>query len=120
MESEVEKGGLRGEESMMTDEELRQIAVDLHAGRIWSDRNCRSVEEVRMSFLIVAFMDGKDLKAMEERGVDFIYEYLDQAGPRSVNGMPVFLSMKTLTKPEADKMFEFYKKIKAAVDSVKA
>ena len=103
---------------MKTDEELKQIALDLHHGRIFSDRHCSTLEDVKSSFMVLAFMEQEHLKKMEEDQVDFIYEYLSEAGPMSVNGRPCFFSMRLLTKPESQKMFDYYEKIKKAVESV--
>lgn len=103
---------------MMTDDELKQIAVDLHGGKIWSDLHCKSLEDLKMSFLIVGLMGPEDLKKMQEEDVDFIYEYLSEAGPRSVNGMPIFFSMRTLTKPDAEKMLGYYAKLKDAIKAL--
>lgn len=94
-----------------TDKELEQIAVDLHAGKIFSDRHCKNQEELRMAFPILMLADEEMIKAMKEDEVEFLYEYLDQASPRTVNGLPIFLSVKTLTKKETARMFEFYKEI---------
>jgi len=37
---------------MKSDEELKQIAIDLHAGKIFCDRQCRK-EEISMVFSII-------------------------------------------------------------------
>ena len=103
---------------MRTDEELKQIALDLHGKKIWTDRHCRSAQELKMSFMLIGFMDEAAMKKLEEDKVNFIFEYLDKAGPMAVNGMPVFMSMECLTEPETAKMFEYYEKIKKAVESV--
>lgn len=100
---------------MKSDDELKQIATDLHAGKIFSDRHCISLEEVRGVFLILIFMDEAAMKKMREDKIEFIYEYLSEAGPRSVNGKPSFMSLRMLNQDETKKMFEYYEKIKAAV-----
>ena len=105
---------------MKTDEELRQIALDLHLGKIFSDRHCPGPESIPMVFMLLNLMEDKVIEEIKAKNVNFIYEYLDQAGPLSVNGMPTFMSLRFLTKDESDKMFEYYKKFKEAQDSVKA
>lgn len=103
---------------MRTDEELKEIAKDLHAGKIFSDRHCQSIEELRGSFMILFFMGPEETKDLEKKEIDFIFEYLEKAERRSVNGRPIFLSMQCLTKVEAAKMFEYYEKIKAALAAI--
>lgn len=103
---------------MRTDEELKEIAKDFHAGKIFSDRHCQSLDEVRSSFLVLLFMDPEKIKDLEKKEIDFIFQYLEQAERRSVNGRPIFLSMQCLTKAETAKMFEYYEKIKAAMAAI--
>jgi hypothetical protein len=105
---------------MKTDEELKTIAKDLYAGKIFSDRHLSGPHEISMVFMILAFLDAEHIKKMQDDNIDFIYEYLDQAGPMAVNGKPTFLSARMLNKDETTKMFDYYKKIKDAVDSATA
>ncbi len=63
-------------------------------------------------------MDKQTIEEMRET-TGLIFEYLDQAGPRAINGQPTFFSMQTLTKDETKKMIEYYEKIKKAVEEVK-
>lgn len=105
---------------MKTDEELRQIALDMHLGKIFSDRHCPTPDMIRSVFMILAFMEEAQIKELQERNIDFFYEYVSEAGPMAVNGMPTFFSVRMLNKGETVKMFEYYKKFKEAQDSVKA
>jgi hypothetical protein len=41
-----------------------------------------------------------------------IYEYMDRAGPRSINGMPMFTSCKFLTQAEYKEVCEYIQEIK--------
>lgn len=96
-----------------TDEELKEIAKDLWAGRIFSDRHITDAPEMlKCVFLSLAFASRKDVEKMKKREVSFIYEYMDRAGPRAINGMPTFFSCRMLTKSETNKMFEYYGKFK--------
>jgi hypothetical protein len=101
------------------DEELKQIAEDLWAGRIYSNRNMNDIKLIDSVFMPLMFLDRRKLKQLQHLKVDFFYEYIDKAGPRSINGMPVFTSVRCLTKPETARMFEFYEAIKKAVGGVK-
>jgi hypothetical protein len=113
--------GVRPKRKMRTDEELKQVAKDLWAGRIFSDRNIPSGSDphiVMSVFMPFALMDKKTLESMQREKVDFIYEYLDKAAPMAVNGMPTFMSCRILTKPETKKMFEYYNKFKEMADAL--
>jgi|EndMetStandDraft_8_1072994.scaffolds.fasta_scaffold750238_2 hypothetical protein len=99
---------------MKTDEELKQVAQDLLDGRIFTDRHCKDLYELRSSFLVIALMEPEAMKKMEEDKINFIYEYYDKAAPRSVNGRPIFFSCHCLTEAESKRMFEFYEQMKPA------
>lgn len=108
----------------MTDEELKQVAVDIYDGKIFSDRHFSSPEEAQ-SLISVVFMPLgmgalKTKKQVADLGL--VYEYFDKAGPRAVNGFPMFMSCRFLNKADAKKMFGFfeeYKKLKDSFMSVK-
>lgn len=98
-----------------TDEELKQIAVDLLAGRIFTDRHFRSTEEwqslIRSVFMVLAFMETDALKDMGDHCA-MIFEYFDKAGPRSINGYPSFMSFQIILKTEIDRLFQYYEAMK--------
>ena len=78
-----------------TDDELKGIAKDLWAGRIFSDRHINSLKDdsnvLGMVFMPMVFISNETRKKLSNLKVSFIYEYLDKASPRSINGMPVFV-----------------------------
>lgn len=81
---------------MKTDTELEQLAQDIVAGRVYSSYN----EGWHDSFMVLRFLDKEQLDELQRREIAFVYEYMDKAGPRSVNGQPVFFSVNYLTKEE--------------------
>jgi hypothetical protein len=44
---------------------------------------------------------------------------MDKAGPRCINGMPVFGSFKYLNKDDTEKMLKYYNEIRNAVKQIK-
>lgn len=105
-----------------TDDELKQLAKDLYTDKIFTDRHFRDPEEAArmapMVFMILNFL-GPMERAVWAKDLGLIYEYYSAATTgRSVNGYPIFFSARTLTKDETTRMFEFYNKIKAAMDGV--
>jgi hypothetical protein len=99
-----------------TEEELKGIAKDIWAGKIFSTWNITNQDEYPLVFLPLVFLDKKTITEWKKKEVSFIFEYMDKAGPRSINGMPSFFSCKCLTKTETAKMFEHYKKFKEMAD----
>ncbi len=56
--------------------------------------------------------DYKDFKEKQLTSIGLVYEYLTEAGPTSVNGCPVFFSLRLLNKVDTEKMFEYYNQYK--------
>jgi hypothetical protein len=50
--------------------------------------------------------------------IGFIYEYLTEAVPMSVNGQPIFYSARFLNKQDTEKMFKYYEKYKKIREEV--
>lgn len=103
-----------------TDEELKTIAKDLWAGKIFTDRHCKRERDLELVFMLLPLASREELeklaKIVGEHGM--LYEYIDQAMPTSVNGMPCFLSLKLLSSEEFERMSKFYDKIKEAMEGI--
>lgn len=97
-----------------TDEDLKQIAIDLFHGKIFTDRHLRRPEDIKMVFIVFAFMKKKDIDKLQKDPPGMIFEYLDKAGPRSCNGMPGFFSCQMLSREDTAKVLELYKKLEEA------
>jgi hypothetical protein len=98
--------------TVKSDDELKKIATDLYDGKIFCDRNVKNQHDIGMVFmpLMLGAFSKNTPKQLEEIGM--IYEYLDQQGPRSFNGLPMFMSLRVLSMIETVKMFEFYEQYK--------
>ncbi len=94
--------------------ELKKIAMDLVDGKIFTDRHFRQGEAERMAqlvFMPLALMDEQQVPLFMAEQPHLIYEYYDKAGPRAVNGYPIFFSMQWLRKDETFIMFKHYDKL---------
>ena len=83
-----------------TEEELKQITVDLFHGKIFTDRHCRRPQDVMMVFMPLGLMEPKAFRKLQKDSPGMIFEYLDKASPRSVNGMPGFFSCQMLSQED--------------------
>jgi len=102
-----------------TDEELKQIAKDVWAGKIFTDRHLKdSPAMIPVIFMILVLLDKKQVKKMEQDNISLIYEYFDKAAPRSINGYPTFFSMRMLDKEDAGRMIDFYNEVGKAMDKI--
>jgi hypothetical protein len=85
-----------------TKEELKQLAMDIVEGRVFGTWNLSKQEEIAMSFMALLFAGPEQAQSAIDREVVHIYEYLDKAEPRYVNGKPIFFSHHELTKQEIE------------------
>ena len=102
----------------MTEVEINQLAQDIHAGKVFTDRHVQVADDLLLVFMPFAFLQGDDLEKMNDVGM--VYQYMNEAGPRSVNGMPTFMSFRTVSKSDLPLVLEKVRKIRAAVDSALA
>lgn len=95
----------------MNNSELKKLAWDIHAGKIFTDRHIRKDDYrlVASIFMPTIFMSEKQRNEVINSGM--IYEYYDKAGPRSINGYPCFMSLRILNKDDTKKIIEYVKEI---------
>jgi len=105
---------------MKTDEELKEIAMGINSGTIFTDRHIPENQKnmLPMVFMVISLMDEKARKKWIASEPGMIYEYLSAASPRGVNGLPSFFSMRILTKDETQKVIDYMDKIKEAVEKL--
>lgn len=102
-----------------SDAELEQLAQDVVAGRVFTDRHCPNLEDLRMVFLALALADKEQIQELRKLDIGMLYEYLDQAGPRSINGMPCFFSFQYLNSEDFAKFAIKYKEIRELLEARK-
>jgi hypothetical protein len=105
-----------------TDKELKKIAEDLLAGRIFTDRHIPEHTKAHMVFMPLTFMNEDQAKQFQQgindERIYMLYEYMENAGPRTINGMPIFMSYRVLNREQTEKVLEYYNKIKEAIDKI--
>jgi hypothetical protein len=99
-----------------SDEELKKLALDYYKGLIFTDRQCRTAEDVQSAFMVFALMNEKQIKALQKRNPKLIFEYYHKGTTWSVNGYPTFFSFSYLNEEEFKKFTDFFEKIKGSVD----
>lgn len=101
-----------------TSEQIKQIALDYMAGQLFCSDQVQNINDMPMVFMILLFLPEEDLKDLREGKITFVYEYMDQASPRSINGMPMFYSAKFLDHEDRKRMYAMVEKLRAAVSEV--
>jgi hypothetical protein len=102
---------------MRTDEELKQIAEDMYKDLIFTSNHVRKEDSSLLStiFMPLAFMDEKTRKEWKKNTPYIFFEYMSKAGPRAINGYPIFWSAQYLYEDDYKKVLDYYNKIESAV-----
>lgn len=100
------------------DDYLKQLWMGIREGRVFTDRQCNDVEEVRLVFMVLAMMDRKGMVGMRRRRISMFYEYTNKAGPRSINGKPCFLSVRCLNSLDVKRLWEIREKVESALQAI--
>jgi hypothetical protein len=107
-----------------TDAELKQLAKDVWDGKVFTDCHIEEMPDeifigtLKMIFMPLALFGKEDYEDFQKQKPGMVYEYLDQAGPRSINGYPSFFSFQFLTEEELPKFHAFYVEVRDARESV--
>ena len=101
-----------------TREELKQLAVDINAGKVFTNAHVPEGEKIEVVFLPIALGALSGWTPDQAKDIGLIYEYLSEATPMTVNGMPGFISMQLLNRGDTDRLWALMKKIEEALDSV--
>ena len=103
---------------MRSREELKTIAQDLLAGKIFASCHVERSADLPLVFMPLGFLDEDGRKQLIEDKVVFVFEYLSKAGPRSCNGMPMFTSFQWLNEEELKTVSEISKQLEEAINKI--
>jgi hypothetical protein len=89
---------------MKSREDLKKIAIDFADGKIFTSDLLPDMNLLPQVFVPIALNCFKDIpeEDIKKGKLWVIYEYYDKAGPRSINGYPIFFSLNYLSKEEAE------------------
>ena len=98
--------------------ELKKIAHDIYVGKVFCNRQ---VEPSMFGtvFMVWSLLDPMEKKKMIDSGMSMVYSDMQDAGPRSVNGYPIFWSMSVLNKQDDRKVYMYYKQIQEKMGQYK-
>lgn len=98
-----------------TDEELKELVRDVFAGHVFCDSMIPDGHKqnaitftLGMVFMPLSLMSKEDGMKFLELEPAMVYEYMDQAGERSCNGLPMFMSLKVLNTADHDAFLELF------------
>lgn len=114
-------------------EKLDEIAKDIALNKIFTSAHMRESDWgtvmglVFMPLALGAFAQEKpqdfEVGALKEepvmlQDIGLIYEYWDQAGPRSINGYPIFWSCRYLNHEDTKYVLDEARKIHDAIEAI--
>jgi len=89
-----------------TSEEQEKLAWDIIGGQVFGTWNIPKGSDPTFPFLVLTLMSVEERQELITEGVVACYEYISEAGPRSVNGMPCFFSVRFLNKEDCKAVFD--------------
>ena len=90
-----------------SDKEIRDFVLGVCNNTIFTDRHCRHPDDLQMIFMVLAL---GGLAEHDTADIGCVWEYLDKAGNRGINGYPMFHSVRFMNKADADRAFAAIKK----------
>jgi hypothetical protein len=100
--------------------ELSKLAKDIAMDKVFCSFFVPETQQenlLGMIFMPILFGATKDYSKEEIDDIGFIYEYYDKAGPRGINGYPIFFSCGFVGKNDARKIRDKVIKIKKMIES---
>ena len=97
-----------------TDAELRELALQIRAGTVFTDRSIPEDQlesMLPMVFMPLGLMAKDELDRLREDGPYMLYEHISAAGPRSMNGCPMFFSFRYLRKAEVERLQVYFDRL---------
>lgn len=100
-------------------DQIKELAEDIFKSSVFTERhiNENDVRLLQSIFMPLVLGALSGITEEQQKQVGMIYEYLEKAGPRSVNGYPVFFSMKILHIDDSEEVWDMYFKMKKAVEN---
>jgi hypothetical protein len=99
-----------------TDEFLKQLAMDTADGKVFTNAHIPDAQQSQMLpmvFMPLVFLDEKGQQEIKDMKITLLFEYLDKAGPRAINGLPNFFSVQMLNDVDSVKFWDYFDEIKA-------
>jgi hypothetical protein len=101
----------------MTEDELKTLARDMAMEKVFTSNHVPD-HDARMLGMIFMPLALGGLGGRNPEEIGMIYEYLDRAGPRSINGYPCFFSFRMVRADQMQALFAKYRAIREALEAV--
>ncbi len=102
----------------LTPQEIQSLAVAIYKDQVFADIFVAEHDAglIGSIFMPLMFMDQRELRAYIEGGFAHVYEYTREAGPRSINGYPIFMSCKFVHQDDLRAAYDSFIKIRDTIE----
>lgn len=123
MENDIilEEGSVFGPDYVRrTDAEIKELALMLYRGEIFSSMQIRNQDMSLLPniFMTILFLDDLQTKMMKENGAFSFYSDMKNAGPRLINGYPMFTSFYYLNEEDTVRFIKKYDEIRTKLNEL--
>lgn len=87
----------------LSEEKVLEVARGMLTNIIFSSDSIRPDQRKQLMHLVfmpTAFLSKEDIDKMREEDITMFYEFMDKAGPRAINGLPMFTSMHMVSRAD--------------------
>ena len=103
---------------LQTQEYLKDFVTEFVGGRIYTDKHVKDLELLTMIFLPLSFGSLAYLSQRECARIGIIWAPLQDAGPRQINGHPIFMTARVMHKDDWKRYITAIKKLKEAQNGI--
>lgn len=89
---------------------LKKLAYDIVSGKVFLSSMVREQRLLGSIFMPLLFLNSELALMNKWSEIDLLYEYLDKAGPRSINGYPMFTSYNYLNRYHSRVLYRYIRK----------
>lgn len=96
-----------------SEKELRQLALDVISGQVFGSWSLRESElqHLGMVFMPMMFLDDISRKMLERNKIVHFYGHMKDTFDRSLNGLPLFYSVRVLDQADTERLNVWIKKL---------
>lgn len=104
----------------LTDEQVHEIALGILRNEIFTDRHIAPGDQARNMlvhiFMPLGLLDKKQILALQRKQrPGIMYAYMKNAGPRAINGYPMFFEVAMASQTDAAKVWTKYKELTESI-----
>lgn len=98
----------------LTDEEVKELAMRMYRGDVFTSDMINPVEfdqVLTMIFMPLIFMGKEHIEQCKAQEVTMFWAEMKDAGPRAINGYPIFTSCSFVKKQDHQRVIDKYRQI---------